>query len=67
MSKFLAGVFVGAFAGALAYEVAKRVYPKAFDRFDGVIDLIANYASSLPGGGKRSALASPGMDRIPIQ
>jgi hypothetical protein len=66
MSKFLAGVFVGAFAGALAYEVAKRVYPGALARFDGVFDVIANYTSSLPGRGKRSGLASSGMARIPI-
>ncbi len=69
MGKLLAGIFVGVFTGALAYEVLKRsnndLAKKCCQSIDSVIDGISNLACG-PAKSKAKK-ASSKMKSIPVR
>lgn len=67
MGKFLAGVFIGVFTGALVYEILKRTNPELDRKFRESVDKAIDRISGIASGNKKSDEdAASKMKSIPV-
>ncbi len=67
MSKFLAGVFLGVFTGALVYEILKRTNPELDRKFRESVDKVIDGISGIASGNKKpDEDAASKMKSIPV-